>query len=164
MGSEARALSTYHSLQARFPAILGNRRPVVLGWRLPGRGWWTWYRLRVAEATRERATDLLCAPSTRRRPVFGTSQLTKPSIDNVKVYLPIPVAADDPGLPLRLAPPTLTASQFTPRRGKVVTQNPSGVSLRSIKGRAWVRLQLTWACQRAARYLPVSCRPSRLPS
>ena len=58
--SEARALSTYHSLQARFPAILGNRKPVVLGGRLPGRGSWTWYRVRVAEATRERATEL-CA-------------------------------------------------------------------------------------------------------
>ena len=58
--SQAKALSDYRHLQARYPAVLGLRTPVVLARRLPGRGSATWYQVRVAEVTRERANGL-CA-------------------------------------------------------------------------------------------------------
>jgi len=58
--SEARALSGFQKLQTRFPAILGDRKAAVLRGRMAGRGSATWYRVRVAEATRERA-NVLCA-------------------------------------------------------------------------------------------------------
>jgi SPOR domain len=47
-------------LQAKFPAILGERKPLILRSRAAGRGSATWYRVRVAEATREGANKL-CA-------------------------------------------------------------------------------------------------------
>ncbi len=58
--SEARALAAYRDLQKKFPAILGDRPPLVLRGAMPGRGTASWYRVRVAEPTRERA-DQLCA-------------------------------------------------------------------------------------------------------
>jgi hypothetical protein len=58
--SQAKALSDYRHLQVRYPTVLGLRTPVVLARRLPGRGSDTWYQVRVAEATRERANEL-CA-------------------------------------------------------------------------------------------------------
>jgi len=58
--SEARALAAYRDLQKKFPAILGDRPPLVLRGAMAGRGTAAWYRVRVAEPTRERATQL-CA-------------------------------------------------------------------------------------------------------
>jgi hypothetical protein len=56
--SEARALAAYRDLQKKFPAILGDRPPLVLRGAMPGRGTAAWYRVRVAEPTRERANQL----------------------------------------------------------------------------------------------------------
>jgi hypothetical protein len=56
--SEARALSAYRALQKRFPEILGARDPLVL--RTPAKGPASWYRVRVAETSLQRAKEL-CA-------------------------------------------------------------------------------------------------------
>jgi hypothetical protein len=58
--SEAHVLADYRKLQAKFPAVLGERKPLILRSRAAGRGSATWYRVRVAEATREGANKL-CA-------------------------------------------------------------------------------------------------------
>ncbi len=58
--SEAQALAAYRDLQKKFPAILGDRPPLVLRGAMAGRGSAAWYRVRVAESTRERANQL-CA-------------------------------------------------------------------------------------------------------
>jgi hypothetical protein len=58
--SEAQLLADYRKLQAKFPAILGEKRPLMLRSRAAGRGSATWYRVRVADATREGANKL-CA-------------------------------------------------------------------------------------------------------
>ena len=57
--SESRALAEFRTLQERFPAILGDKQPVVLRGQLAGKGSAIWYRVRVAESSRERA-QLLC--------------------------------------------------------------------------------------------------------
>jgi hypothetical protein len=54
--SEARALSAYRALQNRFPEILGARDPLVL--RTPAKGPASWYRVRVAETSLQRANEL----------------------------------------------------------------------------------------------------------
>jgi hypothetical protein len=56
--SEAKALSDYHQLQRRFSSVLGDRPPVVIRSRMAGRGSATWYLIRVAETTRDRANHL----------------------------------------------------------------------------------------------------------
>ena len=56
--SEAGALDEYRKLQQRFPTILGDRDPLVLKSRGVGRGSATWYRVRVAESTQDRAKSL----------------------------------------------------------------------------------------------------------
>ena len=56
--SEARALADYRNLQKKFPAILGDRDPMVLRGPIAGRGSAPWYRVRVAEGSRERAAEL----------------------------------------------------------------------------------------------------------
>jgi hypothetical protein len=56
--SEHRALAEYHNLQGRFPAVLGDKRPLVLRGQMAGKGSAIWYRVRVAESTRERAMVL----------------------------------------------------------------------------------------------------------
>ena len=56
--SETRALTDFRKLQQRFPAILGNRNPLVLKTQPTGRRSATWYRVRVAENTRDRAQEL----------------------------------------------------------------------------------------------------------
>jgi hypothetical protein len=56
--SLSRTLADFNTLQARFPTVLGERKPVVLSGRIAGRGSAIWYRVRVAETTRERATEL----------------------------------------------------------------------------------------------------------
>jgi soluble lytic murein transglycosylase-like protein len=58
--SEARALADYQDLQKKFPAVLGDRAPLVLRGAMAGRGSAPWYRVRVAESTHERAAEL-CA-------------------------------------------------------------------------------------------------------
>jgi hypothetical protein len=56
--SETRALTYFRKLQEQFPTILGNRKPLVLKSQPNGRSSATWYRIRVAEYTREQATEL----------------------------------------------------------------------------------------------------------
>jgi hypothetical protein len=56
--SEDRALTDYRKLQGRFPTILGDRQPLVLRSRMAGRGSAVWYLIRVAESSRQRATEL----------------------------------------------------------------------------------------------------------
>jgi hypothetical protein len=58
--SESSVLADYRKLQARFPSILGDRKPLMLRTRAAGRGMAIWYRVRVAEQTREGASKL-CA-------------------------------------------------------------------------------------------------------
>ncbi len=54
--SQVRALSAYRVLQERFPDILGHRDPLVL--RTPPKGPASWFRVRVAETTLQRANTL----------------------------------------------------------------------------------------------------------
>lgn len=56
--SEFQALNEYRKLQERFPAILGNKQPLVLRSQMAGKGSAVWYRVRVAESTRDRAKEL----------------------------------------------------------------------------------------------------------
>ena len=56
--SEERALSAYRVLQKRFPKILENRDPLIV--RTPARGPASWYRVRVAETSLQRA-NAVCA-------------------------------------------------------------------------------------------------------
>ncbi|MGY3573612.1 MULTISPECIES: lytic transglycosylase domain-containing protein [Bradyrhizobium] len=58
--SQSRVLADYQQLQKRFASVLGDRAPLVLRSRMAGPGSATWYLLRVAETTRERANQL-CA-------------------------------------------------------------------------------------------------------
>lgn len=62
--SEARALADYRDLQKKFPAILGERDPMVVRGPIAGRGSAPWYRVRVSESNRERAAQL-CATLER---------------------------------------------------------------------------------------------------
>jgi hypothetical protein len=56
--SESRALSAYADLQKRYHSVLSDRAPTVLKRAMGGRGPSTWYFVRVAEPTRERAMQL----------------------------------------------------------------------------------------------------------
>lgn len=56
--SERTALSDYRELQKRYQSILGDRSPMVLKGRMAGRGPAPWYRVRVAESSRQRADEL----------------------------------------------------------------------------------------------------------
>ncbi|WP_194455939.1 lytic transglycosylase domain-containing protein [Bradyrhizobium sp. CCBAU 53421] len=58
--SQSRVLADYQQLQKRFASVLGDRAPLVLRSHMAGPGSATWYLLRVAETTRERANQL-CA-------------------------------------------------------------------------------------------------------
>lgn len=58
--SQTRVLADYQQLQKRFTSVLGDRAPLVLRSHMAGPGSATWYLLRVAETTRERANQL-CA-------------------------------------------------------------------------------------------------------
>jgi hypothetical protein len=62
--SEARALAEYRDLQKKYPALLGEREPMVLRGPIAGRGSAPWYRVRVSESSRERAAQL-CASLER---------------------------------------------------------------------------------------------------
>jgi hypothetical protein len=56
--SESRALSAYAELQKRYRSVLTDRAPTVLKRSLGGHGPSTWYLVRVAESTHERAMQL----------------------------------------------------------------------------------------------------------
>jgi len=56
--SEAKALSEFKQLQKRFSSVLGDRAPMIIKSRMTGRGTAPWYLVRVAESTRDRATQL----------------------------------------------------------------------------------------------------------
>jgi len=58
--SQSRVLADYQLLQKRFASVLGDRAPLVLRSHMAGPGSATWYLLRVAETSRERANQL-CA-------------------------------------------------------------------------------------------------------
>ena len=58
--SQSRALADYQQLQKRFALVLGDRAPLVLRTHMAGPGSASWYLVRVAEPTRERANQL-CA-------------------------------------------------------------------------------------------------------
>ena len=58
--SQSRALAQFRKIQSRFAGVLGSRQPVILRGQMAGKGSATWYRVRIAEATRERAVSL-CA-------------------------------------------------------------------------------------------------------
>lgn len=58
--SQSRVLADYQQLQKRFAPVLGDRAPLVLRTNRAGPGSASWYLLRVAETTRERANQL-CA-------------------------------------------------------------------------------------------------------
>jgi hypothetical protein len=56
--SETKALAEYKELQKRYHSVLGDRAPLVLKRPLGGRGPSTWYFVRVAESSQERAKQL----------------------------------------------------------------------------------------------------------
>lgn len=56
--SKSRALSEYAEMQKRYRSVLTDRAPTVLEKPLGGHGPSTWYLVRVAESTRERAMQL----------------------------------------------------------------------------------------------------------
>jgi hypothetical protein len=58
--SEARALASYQALQKQYPAILGDRAPLLIHSKIAGRGPAIWTRIRIGAETREGA-DRLCA-------------------------------------------------------------------------------------------------------
>jgi hypothetical protein len=58
--SEARALASYDALQKQYPAILGDRRPLLIHSKIAGRGPAVWTRIRVGADTREGA-ERICA-------------------------------------------------------------------------------------------------------
>jgi len=58
--SQSRVLADYQQLQKRFSPVLGDKAPLVLRTLRAGPGSASWYLLRVAESTRERANQL-CA-------------------------------------------------------------------------------------------------------
>jgi hypothetical protein len=71
--SESRALSAYAELQKRYRSVLSDRAPIVLRKALGGRGPSTWYLVRVAESTHERATQLC----SRLRSAGGSCIVTR---------------------------------------------------------------------------------------
>jgi transglycosylase-like protein with SLT domain/sporulation related protein len=56
--SETKALAEYKQLQKRYQSVLGDRAPLVLKRQLGGRGPSTWYFVRVAESSQQRANQL----------------------------------------------------------------------------------------------------------
>ena len=56
--SEVRARAEYAQLQIRFRSVLGDRAPLIIKRPLGGRALSTWYFVKVAESSRERATQL----------------------------------------------------------------------------------------------------------
>ena len=58
--SESVAWATYRTVQKRFAALIGNREPMVLRGRLPGRGFAQRYLIRIADNSRTNMENL-CA-------------------------------------------------------------------------------------------------------
>ena len=58
--SRARAVSNYSAMQKRFPAVIGNKAPMVISGRMPGRGKRAFYQVRVPAGSREEA-EQVCA-------------------------------------------------------------------------------------------------------
>ncbi len=58
--SESTAWATYRTVQKRFAALIGNRAPMVLRGRLPGRGFAQRYMIRIADNSRTNMENL-CA-------------------------------------------------------------------------------------------------------
>ena len=58
--SESRALSEYAGLQRRYHSVLGDRAPVIIKRPLGGRAPSSWYLIRVAESSHQKA-DQLCS-------------------------------------------------------------------------------------------------------
>ena len=56
--SRARVLRSYERLQKRFTDLIGDRPPMVIGTRMPGRGTRVFYRVRVPAQTRDEANNL----------------------------------------------------------------------------------------------------------
>jgi hypothetical protein len=56
--SEIKALAEYKQLQKRYQSVLGDRAPLVLKKQLGGQGPSTWYFVRVAESSQQRANQL----------------------------------------------------------------------------------------------------------
>jgi hypothetical protein len=56
--SEAKALAEYKQLQKRYHSVLGDREPLVLKRQLGGRGVSTWYFVRVAASSQQKANQL----------------------------------------------------------------------------------------------------------
>jgi hypothetical protein len=57
--SRALAINAYVSLKARFPTLLADRAPMIVGGRMPGRGSRAFYRVRVPVQTRSEG-DAFC--------------------------------------------------------------------------------------------------------
>ena len=57
--SRTRAISSYTSLQKRYPKLMGSHPPMVIGARIAGRGPRVFYRTRVPMPSRQEA-DKLC--------------------------------------------------------------------------------------------------------
>ncbi len=58
--SRARAVSAYSAMQKRFPAVIGNKSPMVISGRMPGRGRRAFFQVRVPAASRAEAEEV-CA-------------------------------------------------------------------------------------------------------
>jgi hypothetical protein len=56
--SRARAWATYHEMQSRFAALIGDREPIMLHGTLPGLGAAPRYMVRIADDSREYLEDL----------------------------------------------------------------------------------------------------------
>ena len=56
--SETKALAEYKQMQKRYQSVLGDRAPLVLKRQLGGRVPSTWYLVRVAESSQQRANQL----------------------------------------------------------------------------------------------------------
>jgi hypothetical protein len=70
--SEIQALAEYARLQIRFRSVLGDRKPLVIKKPLGGRGLSNWFFVKVAESSRESATQLC----TRLRSAGGSCLVT----------------------------------------------------------------------------------------
>ena len=57
--SRALAINTYVSLKSRFPSLLADKAPMIVGGRMPGRGSRAFYRIRVPVETRAEG-DAFC--------------------------------------------------------------------------------------------------------
>ncbi len=56
--SKAHAVETFRALQKRYPSLLGDVTPMILGGRMQGRGARAFYRIRLPVETREAGEEL----------------------------------------------------------------------------------------------------------